>query len=125
MSDFVTVARVGDVAEGRGRTFRVAGRDVALFLLHGRHYALDDYCPHMGASLGDSALHGELVLCNRHMWGFSVIDGSSPDVPTLKAETFEVRVVGDEIQVLLPGPTEPPASRRLSGNGDWLPNTGG
>jgi hypothetical protein len=37
------------------------------------------------------------------MWAFSIIDGSSPDVPTLKAETFEVRVVGNgEIQVRLP-----------------------
>ena len=69
----------------------------------GRYYALDDYCPHIGTSLGDSDLRGEQVVCNRHMWAFSLIDGSSPDVPTLKAETFEVRIVGgDEIQVRLP-----------------------
>ena len=56
----------------------------------------------LGASLGMSDLRGEMVVCNRHMWAFNVKDGSCPDVPRLKAETFEVRVVGDEIQVLLP-----------------------
>ncbi len=100
---FVTVAQVGQIPEGRGRTFRVGDREIAVFHVGGRYYALDDYCPHMGASLGDSDLRGEHVVCNRHMWAFSVIDGSSPDVPTLKAETFEVRIVGgDEIQVRLP-----------------------
>ncbi len=102
-SAFVTVAHVGQISEGRGRTFRVADREIAVFRVGGRYYALDDYCPHMGASLGDSDLRGEQVVCNRHMWAFSLIDGSSPDVPTLKAETFEVRIVGgDEIQVRLP-----------------------
>jgi len=99
---FFTVAKVGQIAEGRGRTFRVADREIALFHVGGRYYALDDYCPHMGASLGGSHLRGEHVICDRHMWAFSVIDGSSPDVPSLKAEMFEVRVLGDEIQVRLP-----------------------
>jgi nitrite reductase (NADH) small subunit/3-phenylpropionate/trans-cinnamate dioxygenase ferredoxin subunit len=102
MSDFVPVARVGDVPEGRGRTFRVGDRDVALFVVHGKHYALDDLCPHMGASLGTSDLRGDMVVCNRHMWAFRLADGTSPDVPTLRATTFEVRMVGDEIQVRLP-----------------------
>lgn len=102
MSDFVTLARVGDVPEGRGRTFRVGEHDVALFLIDGTHYALDDFCPHMGASLGASDLRGDMVVCNRHMWAFRLTDGTSPDVPTLRATTFEVRVAGDEIQVRLP-----------------------
>ena len=99
---FITVAKVGQIAEGRGRTFRVAEREVALFHVGGRYYALDDYCPHMGASLGGSHLRGEHVICDRHMWAFSVINGASPDAPSLRAETLEVRVLGNEIQVRLP-----------------------
>lgn len=103
MSDFVTIARVGDVPEGQGRTFRLGDAYIALFLVGGRYYALDDFCPHMGASLGASDLRGEMVVCNRHMWAFRLADGTSPDVPTLRATIFEVRVTGDEIQVGLPG----------------------
>jgi nitrite reductase/ring-hydroxylating ferredoxin subunit len=43
-----------------------------------------------------------MVVCNRHMWAFRLADGTSPDVPTLRAVTFEVRVEGDEIRVRLP-----------------------
>lgn len=102
MAKFVTVARVGDVPEGQGRTFHVGQREIALFCRQGKYYALDDYCPHMGASLGSSDLYGDYVLCNRHLWAFSLRDGSCPDVPALRAETFEVRVVGAEIQVAIP-----------------------
>ena len=102
MAVFFTVARVGEIPDGRGRTFHVGDHEIAVFCRGGRYYALDDYCPHMGASLGASDLHGEHVLCNRHMWAFSVIGGTSPDVPMLRAQTFEVRVVGDEIQVAVP-----------------------
>ena len=104
MTDFVCVARVGDIPEGQGRTFRLGDREVAVFFHEGRYYALDDYCPHMGASLGSSDLRGDLVICNRHLWAFRLADGTSPDVPSLRAEAFEVRVVGDEIQVRLAKP---------------------
>jgi nitrite reductase (NADH) small subunit/3-phenylpropionate/trans-cinnamate dioxygenase ferredoxin subunit len=101
MSEFVTVARVGEISEGKGRTVVARGREIALFLLQGQYYALDDYCPHMGASLGDSDLWQDTVVCSRHMWAFRLADGVCVDVPSLKAETFEVRVVGEEIQVKL------------------------
>lgn len=103
MTEFTTVAKVSDIPEGKGRSFRVGDREVAVFLVEGVYYALDDYCPHMGASLGASDLRQDMVICNRHMWAFRLKDGTSPDVPTLRAETFEVRVVGDEIQVHVPG----------------------
>jgi len=105
MSDFVTIARLGDVPEGQGRTFSIGDFYVALFLVDGTYYALDDFCPHMGASLGASDLRNGMVVCNRHMWAFRLADGTSPDVPTLRATALEVRVIGEEIQVRVPKAT--------------------
>jgi len=51
MSDFVTIAKVGEIPEGKGRRFTVGERQIAVFHVGGRYYALDDRCPHMGASL--------------------------------------------------------------------------
>ncbi len=102
MSEFVTVARVGQICEGRGRRFVVGQREVALFLVGGKYYALDDYCPHMGASLGSGEVHNGAVVCNQHLWAFRLEDGACLDVPRLTAETFEVRVEGDQIQVRIP-----------------------
>jgi len=42
------------------------------------------------------------VLCSRHLWAFQLADGACVDVPRLAAETFEVRVVGDQILVRVP-----------------------
>jgi len=109
MSEFVTVARVDQIAEGQGRTFRVGNRDVAVFRLDGKFFALDDLCPHMGASLGQGDVWQDAVVCARHMWAFRLCDGVCIDVPTLKAEAFEVRVEGDEVQVRVPGDEPQPS----------------
>ena len=97
---FVTVAKVGAIPEGEGRSFQVGDRLVAVFLHQGRYLAIDDLCPHMGASLGAGYLDEEgVVTCPWHAWRFAVADGTWCDNPRIKIEAFEVRVVGDEIQV--------------------------
>jgi len=106
--EFVTVAHVGEIPEGRGRAYPVGDRLVAVFRHQDRYYALDDFCPHMGAPLHTGDLHQGMVICDRHLWAFRLDDGQSPDAPTLRAPTFEVRVVGDEIQVRVPRPGQGP-----------------
>jgi nitrite reductase (NADH) small subunit/3-phenylpropionate/trans-cinnamate dioxygenase ferredoxin subunit len=53
----------------------------------------------MGASLGAGEVHGDCVVCPWHAWRFRVNDGCWADNPKLKIDAFEVRVVGEEIQV--------------------------
>lgn len=102
MSEFVTVAKTGDVPDGKGRSFPVGSREVAVFLVEGRYYALDDHCPHMGASLALGDVRDGAVVCDRHLWAFRLSDGACIEAPALEAETFEVRLEADEIQVRLP-----------------------
>lgn len=98
--DFVTVAKVGAIPEGEGASFQVGDRLVAVFLRGGEYFAIDDLCPHMGASLGAGYLDEEgNVTCPWHAWRFCVTDGKWVDNPRLGVDTFEVRVVGDDIQV--------------------------
>ena len=98
--DFVTVAKVGAIPEGEGRSFQVGDRLIAVFLQHGQYMAIDDLCPHMGASLGSGYLDDEgVVTCPWHAWRFCVRDGKWADNPRLAVDTFDVRVQGDQIQV--------------------------
>jgi nitrite reductase/ring-hydroxylating ferredoxin subunit len=100
VADFVTVAKVGAIAEGQGGTFPVGDRLVAVFNRGGAYYAIDDLCPHMGASLGAGYLDEDgVVTCPWHAWHFAVCDGTWCDNPRIKIDSFDVRVVGDEIQV--------------------------
>ena len=98
--DFVTVAKVGAIPEGEGRSFQVGERLVAVFLQNGMYFAIDDLCPHMGASLGAGYLDEEgIVTCPWHAWRFRINDGKWADNPRLSVDTFEVRVEGNAIQV--------------------------
>lgn len=97
--EFVTVAKVGEIPEGKGGTFTVGQRLVAVFNRSGSYYAIDDLCPHMGASLGAGELYEDTVVCPWHAWRFRVCDGVWADNPKVKIDHFDVRVQGDEIQV--------------------------
>lgn len=104
MSEFQTVAKASSIPEGEGATFTVNDRLIAVFNRGGRFYAIDDRCPHQGASLGAGAVDDEgVVTCPWHAWRFSVTDGKWCDNPRLGVDTFEVRVEGDEVQVRVPG----------------------
>jgi nitrite reductase (NADH) small subunit/3-phenylpropionate/trans-cinnamate dioxygenase ferredoxin subunit len=99
MSDFVTVAKVGSIPEGQGITVMVGERLVAVFNSGGQYMAIDDLCPHMGASLGAGEVYEGVVTCPWHAWRFKVCDGTWADSPRIKIDSFEVRVVSNEIQV--------------------------
>ena len=98
MPEFVTVAKVGSIPEGQGTTVAVGERLVAVFNSGGQYFAID-ICPHMGASLGSGEVDQGVVTCPWHAWRFEVCDGTWADSPKIKIDSYEVRVVGDEIQV--------------------------
>jgi len=110
MSEFITIAQVGEIPEGRGKAFTVGDRRIAVFCVGETYYALNDRCPHMGASLATGDLRDGTVICDRHLWAFQLADGQCPDVAKLRAETFEVRIEGQEVQVRLPQLTPRPAT---------------
>lgn len=102
MSEFKTVCRVGDIKDGEGKTVVVGGKLVALFHCGGAYQAIDDACPHMGASLAGGHVEGGIVTCPWHAWRFRLNDGTWADNPRIKIGSYPVRVEGDEVQVALP-----------------------
>lgn len=99
MSDFETVAKVGEIAQSEGKTVVVGERLVALFCVDGKYHAIDDLCPHQGASLGAGCVQDGEVSCPWHGWRFRLEDGKWADNPRLGVDVFETRVVGDEVQI--------------------------
>ena len=99
--EFVTVARVGEIAEGQAKAFEVGDQVVAVFLYGEKYYAIDDMCPHMGASLATGHFDVEQmnVACPWHGWRFDVRDGTWCDNRRIKTDVFAVRLVDDEIQI--------------------------
>jgi nitrite reductase (NADH) small subunit/3-phenylpropionate/trans-cinnamate dioxygenase ferredoxin subunit len=110
MSEFTTVAKTADIPEGEGRAFAVSGRMVAVFNEGGTFHAIDDFCPHMGASLAGGYMEDGIVTCPWHAWRFCIHNGEWCDNPRIKIDAFECRVEGDDIQVRVtqkPSPLPP------------------
>ncbi len=76
----VTSHRLGPVDAvplGEGRTFAVAGEQVAVFRLRdGSLRATQAVCPHAGGPLADGQTDGAKVVCPLHGYGFSLADGA-------------------------------------------------
>ena len=106
MSEFQSVARVGEIPEGQGRAFAVNGTMVGVFLSQGRYLAINDFCPHMGASLADGHVEDDAVMCPWHAWRFNLRDGTWLDnsKSSIRSACYEVRLDGDQIQVSVPKP---------------------
>lgn len=96
-----TVCRLSDLAEGKGKLVRVAGRDVALFRVGDQVLAVDDACPHRGGSLSCGDQLGALVHCPVHAWPFDLQTGLCAEVPGASVRTYRVRVEGDRVRVEL------------------------
>ncbi len=99
MAEFHRVCRVGELAEGEARTVEVGKKLIAVFRQGGGYYAIDDVCPHMGASLASGHVENGTVTCPWHAWRFRLADGTWADYPRIKIGCYPVRVEGDEVQV--------------------------
>lgn len=102
MPKTVTVARVGEIADGEAKTVPGPGKLVAVFRVGERYFAIDDMCPHMGASLAGGVVENGIVTCAWHYWRFRLSDGAWADNPRIKIGCYPVHVVNDEIQLELP-----------------------
>jgi nitrite reductase (NADH) small subunit/3-phenylpropionate/trans-cinnamate dioxygenase ferredoxin subunit len=103
MAKYRKVCRVGDLAEGEGKTVAVGDKLVAVFFSGGRYLAIDDTCPHMGASLSGGCVEDGIVTCPWHAWRFRLADGTWADNPRIKIGSYAVRVEGDDVLVAAEG----------------------
>jgi len=106
MPEYRTVLTVHDLPDESARVVEVEGKLIAIFRHAGQYYAIDDTCPHMGASLAEGYVEDGIVTCPWHAWRFRLQDGAWADNPRLKIGCYAVRVVGDEIQIALECPNQ-------------------
>ena len=101
MSSAVLLLPLAELPEGRGRFVCQAGYDLALFRFGDTVYAIDDSCPHAGASLSSGRVEGRRVVCRAHGLKFG-LEPSPPDAPPmLEPKRHCVRTV-DGIVTLFP-----------------------
>lgn len=103
-SEFVAIFDEDEIAPGQAKCAAVNGRMVAVFNDAGTLRAIDDMCPHQGASLSEGHFEKGEVMCPWHAWRFSLTDGSwlDSDSGKVKCGSYPVRVIDEEICVRVP-----------------------
>lgn len=100
--------RLGLVAlipPGEGRTFEVAGRQVAVFRTRqGRLFASQADCPHRAGPLADGMLGETTLVCPLHDQRFDLETGAAASPGACAIAVYPVRVTDDrEILLTLDG----------------------
>lgn len=107
MERTVIVGQAGDIPDGGCAVVEVNGKDVAVFRVGDRYRAIDDMCPHAGASLSGGHVEDDIVTCPWHYWGFRLSDGAWADNPRVRIGCYPVSVVGNDIVLRVPERTPP------------------
>lgn len=77
------------------------GRSVALFNVAGALYAIDDCCPHQGASLCGGRLEGRVIQCCAHGLRFDLASGYLLNSRALKVNSYPVECQGQQVYIVL------------------------
>jgi 3-phenylpropionate/trans-cinnamate dioxygenase ferredoxin subunit len=76
-----------------GRRVLKNGLDLAVFRVDNAAYAIQDSCPHQGASLSSGIVRGKTVACRAHGLRFNLDCDQQGGPPTLPIQRFAVQVV--------------------------------
>jgi nitrite reductase/ring-hydroxylating ferredoxin subunit len=96
------VAKTDEIKPGEMMYVEVGKKyePICLINLDGTFYAINDCCTHEEASLSDGTIFGDEIECPMHGGAFEIRTGLPAAMPVVTpVQTYQVRVVGDDIQV--------------------------
>lgn len=97
----IVVGVAAELAPGQRKLAFVDGRSIVLFNIGGALHAIDNTCPHNGASLASGKLEGCVLRCPAHGLPFDVRTGCMPGAGGLSLTTFAVTTVDSKLVVSL------------------------
>jgi 3-phenylpropionate/trans-cinnamate dioxygenase ferredoxin component len=100
MSEWVTVAKLGELAPGEWRIVTAGDVPIVVFNLDGEYYAIEDVCTHDGGQLTGGTVEGDEIVCPRHGARFCIRSGEALAAPAYEPTAkFPVRIHEGTIQV--------------------------
>ena len=93
----------GKFPQAGGRAlFEFENKSLALFNVEGELYAIDDSCPHQGASLCGGRLDGRVIQCCAHGLRFDLRTGYLLNSTALKVAQYPVEVIDGRAFIVFP-----------------------
>lgn len=97
----------GKLPQAGGRAlFEFDGKSLALFNVEGDLFAIDDSCPHQGASLCGGRLEGRVIQCCAHGLRFDLRSGYLLNSTQLKVANYPVEIIDGQVFIVIV-PEEP------------------
>jgi 3-phenylpropionate/trans-cinnamate dioxygenase ferredoxin component len=93
------IGAAADLAEGQRKIAFIDGRSVVVFNIAGNLHAVENSCPHNGASIANGRLEGTMLTCPAHGLRFDVVTGCMPGAAGLCLTTLAVKVVEEQLVV--------------------------
>ncbi|QBR01774.1 Rieske (2Fe-2S) protein [Paraburkholderia pallida] len=85
----------------RKLVFIGGGRSVVVFNVDGRLHAIENSCPHNGASLANGRLDGSLLTCPAHGLQFDLDAGCTPGVGKLCLDFLPIRDLDGQLMITI------------------------
>ncbi len=86
---------------GERRFFTMGDSAIVVFNVDGELYAIEDRCPHQGASLFSGKIEECLIQCPAHGLKFNLKDGCMPNSSMLKINTYPIEIYEEHIVIML------------------------
>ena len=97
---FVAAAKVVDVPAGAKKLVEVNGQSILLCHTRDKIFAVRNLCSHAYEALADGRMKNGGIACPVHGARFDLATGAAMNPPaTSPIDVFEVRVVGDVVEV--------------------------
>ncbi|HJR29822.1 MAG TPA: Rieske 2Fe-2S domain-containing protein [Pseudomonas sp.] len=92
----------GKLPQAGGRAlFEFDGKSLALFNIEGDLFAIDDSCPHQGASLCGGRLEGRVIQCCAHGLRFDLRSGYLLNSTVLKVANYPVEIIDGQAFIVI------------------------
>ena len=86
-------------AGGRKLVFTPGGETILVLHVDGVYYALENSCPHAGASMASGSCAGHVISCPAHGLRFDIRNGQCTASPTMKIPLFEVTCTDGQLWI--------------------------
>jgi len=98
---WIRVASCDSIPPREGRAALIGDREIAIFNLGDRFFAMDNRCPHQSGPMCDGIVAGDAVVCPLHAWKVNLETGvvARPANHTDCVRTYATRVDGGVISI--------------------------
>ena len=101
----IKVCKVSELSFGQSKCIQANGKEIAVFNIKGKFYALDNICLHAGGPLNEGYIDEEKcqVTCSWHGWGYDLATGKCVTHPKQDVFTssYPIKIEGDELFVVV------------------------